>query len=201
MVEPPSDGPFVIGYLARVCPEKGLHLLAEAFRDLAGRVGRDRVRLRVAGYIGARDRAYLSKVRADLGNWGLLDSCDFLGEVDRAGKFSLLESLHVLSVPTVYRDPKGRFVLEALASGVPVVQPRHGAFPELIEETEGGLLVDPESATDLADGLHALMLDPERRRELGHRGRDAVYNGRGDRAMAEATLDVYRTVTGSGRME
>ncbi len=199
--QPGGDEPFVIGYLARICPEKGLHLLAEAFRDLAARVGRDKVRLRVAGYLGPRDRAYLSDVRSRLRDWGLLEVCDFLGEVDRAGKLRFLQTLHVLSVPTVYRDPKGRFVLEALASGVPVVQPRHGAFPELIEETEGGLLVEPESSAALAEGLLALMRDPERRRELGHRGRDAVYNGRGDRAMAEATLDVYRTVTGSAQME
>jgi len=201
MVEPPAGGPFVIGYLARICPEKGLHLLAEAFRDLAGRVGRDKVRLRVAGYLGPRDRAYLSKVQANLRAWGLIDACDFLGEVDRRGKLDFLKTLHVLSVPTIYRDPKGRFVLESLASGVPVVQPRHGAFPELIEETEGGLLVEPESPVALADALEILMRDPERRRELGHRGRDAVYNGRGDRAMAESTLDVYHLVTGCGRME
>jgi glycosyltransferase involved in cell wall biosynthesis len=197
VVEPPADGPFVIGYLARIAPEKGLHLLAEAFRDLAARHGPDKLRLRVAGYVGPRDRAYLSGVRSRLRDWGLADSCDFLGEVDRQGKLGFLESLHVLSVPTVYRDPKGRFVLEALASGVPVVQPRHGAFPEIIAETEGGLLVEPESATALADGLQALMDDPEQRRELGHRGRDAVYNGRGARAMAEATLEVYRSVTGA----
>ena len=199
--EPSADGPFVIGYLARICPEKGLHLLAEAFRDLAGRVGRDRVRLRVAGYLGRRYRPYLDGIRSRLRDWGLAASCDFLGEVDRRGKLGFLNSLHVLSVPTVYRDPKGRFVLEALASGVPVVQPRHGAFPELIEETGGGLLVEPESVASLADGLHALLRDPERRREMGRRGRDAVYNGRGDRAMAEATLDVYRSVTGSERRE
>jgi glycosyltransferase involved in cell wall biosynthesis len=197
----PAATPFVVGYLARIAPEKGLHLLAEAFRDLAERVGRDNVRLRVAGYLGPRDRAYLDGIRSRLREWGLADRCEFAGEVDRPGKLRFLQGLHVLSVPTVYRDPKGRFLLEALASGVPVVQPRHGAFPEMIEETGGGLLVEPGSPKSLADGLHALLSDPERRRELGRRGRDAVYNGRSDRAMAEATLEVYRAFAGSARGE
>ena len=55
-----------------------------------------------------------------------------------------LQGLDVLSVPTTYREPKGLYVLEALANGVPVVQPRHGSFPELIEATGGGLLVNPD---------------------------------------------------------
>ncbi len=44
----------------------------------------------------------------------------------------------MLSVPTTYRDPKGLFVLESLAAGVPAAQPRHGAFPEMLERLGGG---------------------------------------------------------------
>jgi glycosyltransferase involved in cell wall biosynthesis len=142
--------PFVIGYLARLCPEKGLHLLAEAFRRLAESVGRERVRLVVAGYLGPRDREYAESVRAELSARGLERSVDWRGEVDRAGKAALLRGIHVLSVPTIYREPKGLFVLEALANGTPVVQPRHGSFPELIEATGGGLLVAPGDPAVLA---------------------------------------------------
>jgi glycosyltransferase involved in cell wall biosynthesis len=56
-------------------------------------------------------------------------------------------------VPTSYREPKGLYVLEALANGVPVVQPKHGSFPELIEATGGGLLVNPEDPQDHARSL------------------------------------------------
>ena len=94
----------------------------------------------------------------------------FHGEVDRQQKLDLLRRLDVLSVPTVYREPKGLFVLEALANSVPLVLPRHGSFPELLEHTGGGTLVEPESVEAVTRGLAALRDDPELRRRQGGRG-------------------------------
>lgn len=188
-----EGAPLIIGYLARICPEKGLHLLVEAFGLLASRSPLP-VRLRVAGYLAQRDRPYLRDLEARIAAWGLADSYERVGEVDREGKIRFLRSLDLLSVPTTYREPKGLFVLEALANGVPAVQPRHGAFPELIEATGGGLLVDPDSPEDLARGLEALLHDPARRRELGRLGREAVHERFNDRVEAESTLRVYETM-------
>lgn len=191
--EPHPEGTLTVGYLARVCPEKGIHLLVDAFRLLtAERPGK--VRLRVAGYLGERDRKFLEDQEAKLRSWGLADAYEYAGEIDRDAKIRFLQSLDVLSVPTVYREPKGLFVLEALANGVPVVEPRHGAFPELIEATGGGLLVDPGSPGDLARGIGELLDDPARRAELGRRGREAVYARFGDEAEAENALAVYQQV-------
>lgn len=181
-----AGDPLTVGYLARICPEKGLHVLVEAFRLLAGRV-----RLRVAGYLGERDRPYLEDLEARIAGWGLSGFYERVGEVDREEKIRFLQSLDVLSVPTVYRDPKGLFVLEALANGVPVVQPRHGAFPEMIEATGGGLLVEPDSPEELARGIETLLRDSGLRQELGRRGREAVRARFHDRAEAEATIRIY----------
>ena len=188
----PEEPPFVVGYLARICPEKGLHELTESFRRLAARAGAERVRLRIAGYLGERDRAYLDRVLAQVREWGLEQAVEYVGEVDRQAKIDFLNSIHVLSVPTTYREPKGLFVLEALANGVPVVQPRHGAFPETIESLGGGLLVEPGSTDELTEALASLMRDPARREELGRQGREAVHSTRSDDQMARATLEVYR---------
>lgn len=188
-----ADGPLTVGYLARVCPEKGLDLLVDAFRLLAAeRPGK--VRLRVAGYLGERDRKFLEEQEAKLRSWGLADVYEYAGEIDRDTKIRFLQSLSVLSVPTVYREPKGLFVLEALANGVPVVLPRHGAFPELIEATGGGVLVEPGSPEDLARGIGELLDDPARRAELGRQGREAVHARFGDEAEAENALAVYQQV-------
>lgn len=187
----PEGKPFTVGYLARVCADKGFHVLVEAFRRLAGDLGPGRVRLAAAGYLAERDRRYLQEQEERLAGWGLADSFEYLGEVDRAGKIRFLQSLDVLSVPTTYREPKGLFVLEALANGVPVVLPRHGAFPELVEATGGGVLVEPNAPDALAEGLKALLLDPARRRELGRRGREAVHRRFGDRQAAQGLLAVY----------
>jgi glycosyltransferase involved in cell wall biosynthesis len=153
----PAERPPTIGYLARICPEKGLHLLVDAFAQLAREPGRESLRLRVAGYLGPKDREYFAKLQQRVAELGLAGRFDHVGEVDLAGKVSFLRSLDLLAVPTVYREPKGLFALEAMANGVPVVLPRHGSFPEVLEETGGGLLVEPASAESLAAGLRALL--------------------------------------------
>lgn len=190
------DAPVVIGYLARVCPEKGTGQLVEAFRHLCDRVGRDRVRLRIAGFLRSRDHDFLEGQKATLESWGLADRVDFVGEVDRQEKLDFLRSVDVFSVPTVYREPKGLPVLEALAAGVPVVQPRHGAFPEWIELTGGGLLVEPESPEALAEGLRRLVDDPAERQRLADAGRAAVLGGFTHVDAADAMVEVYRRVLG-----
>ncbi len=181
-----------IGYLARICPEKGLHLLVDAFLELARDPGREDLRLKVAGYLGAKDRPYYLDLEKKIHAAGLIDRYDFLGEVDREAKISFLRSLDVFSAPTVYREAKGLSILEAMANGVPVVQPEHGSFPEMIRATGGGILVEPHSAGALAVGFRSLLDDPDERRRLGDAGRAAVLERYGDRPMAEATVELYR---------
>ena len=165
---------FRVGYLARVAPEKGLHLLAEAYVRLRQRMGGAPARLEVAGYMAADQRAYLESARAVLSRAGLQDEMVYRGEVDRAGKRAFLRELDVLSVPATYDEPKGMFLLEAMASGVPVVQPRRGAFIEVVGKTGGGTLVDPDSPDALATGLHALWADPALRERLGRSAFEGV---------------------------
>ncbi len=108
----------------------------------------------------------------------------------------MLASAHVLSVPTVYREPKGLFALEAMANGTPVVVPAHGGFPEMIEQTGGGVLVAPNSPQAVADGIRGLMDDPTLRDSLGRAGQEAVRSDRNDELMADRTLAVYEQYLG-----
>ena len=186
-----QERPFIVGYLARICPEKGLHLLVEAFVELARSLGPGAVRLRVAGYLGGRDRAYCEKAKARLRNAGLEEEVEFLGEIDRAAKIEFLGSIDVLSVPTPYHEPKGLFVLEALANGTPVVQPDHGAFPELLAATGGGLLYAAGRPDDLVRALMEMRDDPARRQKMGRQGRQAVREFFDDTLMAQRTLKIY----------
>ena len=181
-----------IGYLARIAPEKGLHLLAEAWRKVQDWTGRTDVRLSVAGYLSGRDRRYFDEIQRQIERWGLGERFDYVGEVDRAGKLRFLQGLDVFSVPTVYRESKGRSVLEAMASGVPVIVPRHGTFPEMIQATQGGLLVEPGDTEDLARGLERLVSDEGLRGQLARQGRDAVQRRFTAASMAEGTVAVYR---------
>jgi glycosyltransferase involved in cell wall biosynthesis len=187
-----DGGPPVIGYFARVCPEKGLHVLAEAFRLLRDLPGAPPARLRVSGWLGENNRAYFEQVRQALVAAGLGDRFEYVESPDHASKVRFLQGLDVMSVPTTYREPKGLYVLEALANGVPVVQPRHGSFPELVEATGGGLLVNPDDPRDLAGGLCRLLEDVAHREELGRKGKEAVHRRFNAAAMAEQTVTVYR---------
>lgn len=172
-VADPPRAPFTIGYLARVCPAKGLLNLARALIKLYA-AGRE-ARVRAAGYLGPADRPYLDGVREELAAFGVpAEAFEYVGEVTRAEKIEFLQTLHVLSVPTKYVESKGFYVLEAIAAGVPVVQPAHGSFPELIAATGGGLLYDPRSPETLAGTLARLMDDEPRRRRLAEQGRAAV---------------------------
>jgi glycosyltransferase involved in cell wall biosynthesis len=195
VAEQPRGGPFTIGYLARLCRDKGVHVSCEAFARLRA-AGRD-CRLRLAGYLPPAERAFVEVELAKLGHAGLADRVELVGELDRDGKLAFLQSLDVLSVPTVYPEAKGFFVLEALAAGVPVVQPRHGSFPELIEATGGGLLCNPHDPADLAAALAQLMDDPALRRQLATAGRRAAQESFTDDAMAERLWGIYERVVSS----
>ena len=190
-----SNGPFTIGYLARIAPEKGLHLLVDAFVRLLKSPGTEGTRLIAAGYLPPEHEEYLNAARRVLRAAGLEARFDYRGELDRHAKVAFLQEVDVLSVPTTYREPKGLFLFEAMASGVPVVQPRHGAFPEIIERTGGGLLVDPDDPQALADGLAALRSDPALAEALGKAGASAVRTHYSVQNMAEQVEAVYREVT------
>jgi glycosyltransferase involved in cell wall biosynthesis len=139
-----AGGPPTVGYVARICPEKGLDRLVDAMLLLWQMPGMADVRLRVGGYVGKKDAAFYEQQQARVRAAGKAGQVDFHGELTRDEKLALLDGSDVLSVPTAYVESKGIPVLEAWSRGVPVVQPAHGSFPELIERSGGaGVLVPP----------------------------------------------------------
>jgi glycosyltransferase involved in cell wall biosynthesis len=187
----PARRPFTIGYLARICKEKGLSLLCDAFFRLR-REGRN-CRLAIAGSIGPGAAAYTQACREKLEDAGLDPYVTWTLSPSQAEKAAFLRGLDVLSVPTAYPEAKGLYVLEALAAGVPVVQPAHGSFPELIEATGGGLMFPPHDHEDLAQNLALLMDTPDLRLKLGRQGRAAVLARFTDHHMATATWEALTT--------
>jgi glycosyltransferase involved in cell wall biosynthesis len=157
-----------------MCPDKGLHTLVDAFLLVRERGRVPGVRLRAAGVVLNEDKDYLREQEAKIRAAGATGDVELLANVPRDEKIRHLQGLTVMSVPATYGESFGLYVLEALACGVPVVQPRHAAFPELIEATGGGLLCEPDDAKSLADSLEELLLDPARARALGDTGRRAV---------------------------
>jgi glycosyltransferase involved in cell wall biosynthesis len=190
-----KDDVFRIGYFARVAPEKGLHVLAEAYPLFRKKTGGAPVRFEAAGYLSRDHEPYLEKVKRGLEKAGVANEFTYHGAVDRDGKLAFLRTLDVLSVPAPYNEPKGVFLLEAMASGVPVVQPRRGSFTEMVENTGGGLLVAPDDPAAVADGLYQLWSDPERRRALADRAFTGVRKHYSIQHATDIQVQVYESLT------
>ena len=186
-----SSGPFTVGFFGRVAPEKGLHLLCEAYKRLRERGTLEGARLEVAGYLAPEHEAYLESIVRQVREWGLEREMRYRGVLDRSQKIDFLKSCDLLAIPAIYEDPKGLALLEAMACGVPVVVSSRGTPAELVRTTGGGLLVEPEDVESLAAGLLKIHTDPEFARELGRRGTAGVREHYTSTRMADRALDVY----------
>jgi len=188
-----------IGYLARVCVDKGLHLLVEACEHLIHKHGLPEIELQAAGYLGASDRGYFEQIQKRVGQGPLAGKFTYHGELDRNEKISFLQSLDVFSTPTLYRESKGLPLLEAWANAIPAVVPAHGTYPELIADTGGGLLCRPHDAEDLANRLAELLRHPDEARRLGSAGRSAIEDHYHSTLMAERTKSLYEKISQGGQ--
>jgi glycosyltransferase involved in cell wall biosynthesis len=191
----PARGAFTIAFLGRIAPEKGLDQLAEAYVRLRRDYGLPPSKLEAAGWMGADQKPYLEKVEGRLRNAGVSAEFAYRGEVDRIEKVRFLARADVFSMPAPYKEPKGFTILEAMAAGVPVVQPAHGAFTEMVQKTGGGLLVKPDDAASLAEGIWQLYQDRRRRLALGRHGAGEVRVHYSVKHSAERLEAVLREVT------
>ena len=181
-------GRLVVGYLARACREKGLDQLVRALAIVA----RDRdVEVVAAGATVDAERGYVAGCLALARDLGVAGRFRWLGQVDRAGKLALLESIDVLAMPTAHPEAKGLPVVEALAAGVPVVAPRHGAFPQLLDAERAGLLHAAGSPAELARVLAAVLDDATLAARLGSHGHALARSRHAAAAMAAAHEQVY----------
>lgn len=182
----------VIGFLARMCEEKGLITLVEAFIQLRQRGRVPHAKLRVAGVMLKPDRRLVSQMQTRLDEAGFAADSSFHPNLSREQKLVHLASLDLFSAPATYGEAFGLYVIEAMAAGAPVVQPRHGAFPELIEATGGGTLCEPNDPGSLADALERLLLDHDAARRLAAQGFHAARERFTSERMARDVAEVCK---------
>jgi glycosyltransferase involved in cell wall biosynthesis len=189
-----GSGAPILGYLARMCREKGLDTLIQAFILLRQRGRVPDLKLCVVGSFGPADESYVRSVKHQLQAAKLSSEVEFHPNVDRVTKLKLLQSFSVFSVPARYGEAFGLYVIEALAAGVPVVQPRTAAFPELIELTGGGILTEPENPGELAGAIEGLLLDRPRARALGETGQRVTFEKLNAEAMAREVVIAVKSL-------
>jgi len=175
----------VLGYFARMCKEKGLDTLVEAYIHLKHRGKVPRLKLHIGGSCGPSDEPFVKELRRRLAEAGYIGEVGFFPNLSRAEKQDFLGALSVFSVPASYGEAFGLYLLEAMAAGVPVVQPRAAAFPEIIAATGGGGLCEPGNPKSLAEAIERLLLNPQQARALGEAGRNAVFERFNAEAMAK----------------
>ena len=187
--------PPVLGFFARMCKEKGLDTLVRAFIETANKI--PNLRLHVGGGCGPADEPFVEELKQELARAKLLDRVQFFPNVSREEKISFYSSLTIFSTPALYGESFGLYVIEAMASGVPVVQPNHAAFPEIIEETGGGIIYDPADPNGLVNAIVEMLSSRERLNAMSKKAREAVLEKFSIEKMARETVNVLATVVKS----
>jgi glycosyltransferase involved in cell wall biosynthesis len=194
--QPLSFSPPVIGFLSRISKPQGIEVLAEAFIHLKRELGFRDCRLRISGGHTGDDKKTIHHLKSRFRRFGLLEDVEIVPGFGTDDRIEFLRSLTVLSVPVLSGPAFGSYLIEAMAMGVPVVQPELGAFPELIGETGGGILYTPNDPASLAGALHELLSNRERAVSLGKAGCASVRAKLCIEHTARRMLDIYRTCTG-----
>jgi glycosyltransferase involved in cell wall biosynthesis len=180
--------PPVLGYFARMCKEKGLDTLVAAYIHLRAKNLVPNLRLKVGGAMGPSDEPFVAKLKEDLRASGLLGDVEFHPNVEKSAKQAFMKTLSVLSVPALYGEAFGLYLVEAWAAGVPVVQPRHAAFPELVQASGGGVICEARDPVALAEAIASVTNSLDHRRRLSDAAFNASRSTFNVAAMASAML-------------
>jgi glycosyltransferase involved in cell wall biosynthesis len=187
--------PPVLGYLCRMSKYFGLGILVDAFIKLKEKSRFRDLRLHVTGGYAGPDKPFVKSLMEKLSSRGCREDVVVFKEFDKASRVKFLKSLTLLSVPVPGGEAFGAYQVEALAAGVPVVQPNVGCYPEFVDMTKGGIIYEPNDPDSLAEAIDSLLTDPEEVQRLGDQGRRAVFGQFSMKAMASNIVRIYQELT------
>lgn len=191
---PLSFDPPVIGYLSRMSEENGLGILVDAFIQLKKQSQFSNLKLAISGGYTSEDKRFFDNTRKKLIVAGVMDDVTIYPDFSLTERLEFFKSLSVFSVPVPQGEAFGIFLVEALAAGVPVVQPDVGGFPEFIRQTAGGILCQSNDSVSLASALNELLTDQDLARKMGATGMNAVQRAFSIQKMTDNMIDVYQSI-------
>jgi len=191
----PPDRP-TIGFLSRMCPNRGLDTLVETFILLKQNPALENCRMQICGGKSQADEPFLRDIRRQLEKAGVADDVLFLPEFLGENRRQWLKDLTVMCVPEKEEAAYGLFAMEAQAAGVPIVVPKIGIFPELIELTGGGVIVAFNSPLVFAAVLAPMLLDRHSTHRLGQKGRMGITEHFNVEKTAANLIDLLGKVVG-----
>lgn len=186
-----------IGYVSRMCHENGLDILVDAFFLLKKKAGFEDVNLVLTGGSTGDDKKYLSDIRSRIREHGLQSQVEFHDDFEEQGLRDYFEKVAVVSVPVRNGEAFGIYLLECMASGIPVVQPALGAFPEIVGLTGGGVIYKENTPEVLAQTLEKLLSDQEEMNRLSRAGKEGVDQHFHIDMQAKRMVEVYEATVGS----
>jgi glycosyltransferase involved in cell wall biosynthesis len=185
-----------IGFFSRVSYHNGFDKLADAFIMLKKEERFKSLTLHVCGGYTADDKPFISEQIQKIKSMGYKSSVKIYPEFQGSSKEAFFNSIDLMSVPVRKYDGYGLYILESNATGIPVVQPSTGAFPEILERTRGGLIYEPDTPDELARNIGRLLNDPTQSENLGREGRKQVLASMTLERMSEDLKNIYDLVRG-----
>lgn len=184
-----------IGFISRMSYDNGLDIFVDSFIILKKQPEYKDVKLIVTGGKTGDDKSYIRKIKRKLRKNGLLKEVDFHKEFEGEGRKDFFAKTAILSVPVRNGEAFGIYIVESLASGIPVVQPALGAFPEVLATSGGGIIYEENNPEHLANAMRQLLDEPARLSQLSLEGRKGVELHLNIHLLANQMMDVYRKVT------
>ena len=181
------EQPLTIGYVGRMLPGKGLNVLADALN----KVRTENWRLLMVGDGSERKPFEQAMVEN-----GLSDRAEYTGAVSYDMVPQFFHRMDVLVIPTEtterIREQFGRVIVEAMATGVPVIGSTCGAIPEVI--AEAGLVFPERDADALAAAIRRMLSNAALREEFVKAGRQRVEQHYSWDRVAQQTYELYRQI-------
>ncbi|MBT3749547.1 MAG: glycosyltransferase family 4 protein, partial [Bacteroidetes bacterium] len=171
---PEVKKPRNIGYISRMCHGNGVDIVVDAFVELKKMAGFEDVKLFLTGGSTGDDKEILKSIKKTIASSGLNDQVIFEDDFENEDRIRFFNSVSFISVPVRNGEAFGLYLIESMASGVPVVQPAKGAFPEIIELAKGGITYEPNTPENLAKTWAELLNNPEEIQKMGENGRAGV---------------------------
>jgi len=190
----PASEPQAIGFLSRMNDENGFEILIDAFIKLKENPAFSTLQLKATGGMTGDDTKFLNRQLQKLKQKDIIRDFEILPDFTPDALREFFRSISVLSVPVLNGEAFGLYQIEALASGVPLVQPALGAFPEIINATGGGVIYQPNTAEALAEKLAEVLLSPVKLESMSLSGRKSIEEKFDCGLLSGQMVSIYETL-------
>lgn len=190
----PEREPSSIGFFSRMNKYNGFDKIVDAFIEMKKQDQIPGLSLRLCGGYTGVDKDFISAQIKKIRDNKLEKSVKIYPQFEGDGKMNFFRDVDVISVPVRKFDGYGLYLLEANASGIPVVQPATGAFPEIVEKTGGGIIYSPDTVGALAENLTRLLKDRKLLASLGQNGSIKVRQELSLTKMSAGLSEIYTKV-------